>query len=92
MSFINEPTYQKAIEDCKVTINLGAQRKAQVNFLANRNVSAFFSTPLRYLHPRSDPLELDTHFWELRDSVVQCELLMLRVLCFRVSFQHPHKV
>ncbi|XP_032067686.1 cyclin-Q isoform X1 [Thamnophis elegans] len=45
----------------------------------------------RYLHPRSDPLELDTHFWELRDSVVQCELLMLRGLCFRVSFQHPHK-
>ncbi|KAM6469429.1 cyclin-Q isoform 1-T3 [Liasis olivaceus] len=46
----------------------------------------------RYLHPRSDPLELDTHFWELRDSIVQCELLMLRVLCFRVSFQHPHKL
>ncbi|KAL7988230.1 hypothetical protein Chor_007149 [Crotalus horridus] len=45
----------------------------------------------RYLHPRSDPLELDTHFWELRDSIVQCELLMLRVLCFRVSFQQPHK-
>ncbi|CAI5796010.1 Cyclin-Q [Podarcis lilfordi] len=45
----------------------------------------------RYLHPRSDLLELDMHFWELRDSIVQCELLMLRVLCFRVSFQHPHK-
>ncbi|KAH0628790.1 hypothetical protein JD844_010314 [Phrynosoma platyrhinos] len=45
----------------------------------------------RYLHPRSDTLELDTHFWELRDSIVQCELLMLRMLCFRVSFQHPHK-
>ncbi|XP_060108271.1 cyclin-Q [Heteronotia binoei] len=45
----------------------------------------------RYMHPRSEPLELDTHFWELRDSIVQCELLMLRVLCFRVSFQHPHK-
>ncbi|XP_015262768.1 PREDICTED: cyclin-related protein FAM58B-like [Gekko japonicus] len=47
--------------------------------------------PRRYMHPRSEPLELDTHFWELRDSIVQCELLMLRVLCFRVSFQHPHK-
>uniref|UniRef100_A0A8C8VIL9 Cyclin-Q n=1 Tax=Pelusios castaneus TaxID=367368 RepID=A0A8C8VIL9_9SAUR len=45
----------------------------------------------RYLHPQSEPLELDSHFWELRDSIVQCELLMLRVLGFRVSFQHPHK-
>ncbi|XP_074978436.1 cyclin-Q isoform X1 [Caretta caretta] len=45
----------------------------------------------RYLHPKSDPLELDSHFWELRDSIVQCELLMLRVLGFRVSFRHPHK-
>ncbi|XP_069501467.1 cyclin-Q-like [Ambystoma mexicanum] len=45
----------------------------------------------RYLNPGSDPLELDARFWELRDSIVQCELLMLRLLNFRVSFQHPHK-
>ncbi|XP_007484752.1 cyclin-Q-like [Monodelphis domestica] len=45
----------------------------------------------RYLNPKSEPLELDSWFWELRDSIVQCELLMLRVLHFRVSFQHPHK-
>ncbi|XP_067880473.1 cyclin-Q isoform X2 [Heterodontus francisci] len=45
----------------------------------------------RYLNPHNEPLELDTKFWELRDSVVQCELLMLRVLNFHVSFQHPHK-
>uniref|UniRef100_H3AA06 Cyclin-Q n=1 Tax=Latimeria chalumnae TaxID=7897 RepID=H3AA06_LATCH len=45
----------------------------------------------RYLNPHSEPLELDTRFWELRDSVVQCELLILRVLNFQVSFQHPHK-
>nr|XP_023396571.1 cyclin-Q [Loxodonta africana] len=46
----------------------------------------------RYLNPSSEPLELDARFWELRDSIVQCELLMLRVLRFQVSFQHPHKV
>uniref|UniRef100_A0A8C9M458 Cyclin Q n=1 Tax=Panthera tigris altaica TaxID=74533 RepID=A0A8C9M458_PANTA len=46
----------------------------------------------RYFHPGSEPLELDSRFWALRDSIVQCELLMLRVLRFQVSFQHPHKV
>ncbi|XP_008575265.1 PREDICTED: cyclin-related protein FAM58A [Galeopterus variegatus] len=45
----------------------------------------------RYFNPGSEPLELDSRFWELRDSIVQCELLMLRVLRFQVSFQHPHK-
>ncbi|XP_032121101.1 cyclin-Q isoform X2 [Sapajus apella] len=45
----------------------------------------------RYFNPSGEPLELDSRFWELRDSVVQCELLMLRVLRFQVSFQHPHK-
>ncbi|KAM8933866.1 cyclin-Q [Pelodytes ibericus] len=45
----------------------------------------------RYLNPGSEPLDVDSKFWELRDSIVQCELLMLRLLNFRVSFQHPHK-
>ncbi|XP_074088037.1 cyclin-Q-like [Macrotis lagotis] len=45
----------------------------------------------RYLNPKSEPLELDSWLWELRDSIVQCELLMLRVLHFWFSFQHPHK-
>lgn len=45
----------------------------------------------RYLHPGSEPLELDAHFWEMRDSMVQCELLVLRGLRFQVAFQHPHK-
>ncbi|KAJ0036402.1 hypothetical protein NQD34_005079 [Periophthalmus magnuspinnatus] len=39
----------------------------------------------------SAPLECDQDFWDLRDSVVQCELLILRQLNFQVSFQHPHK-
>lgn len=37
-------------------------------------------------------MELNEMFWELRDSVVQCELLILRQLNFHVSFEHPHKV
>ncbi|TSM04860.1 Cyclin-related protein FAM58A [Bagarius yarrelli] len=45
----------------------------------------------RYFRPGSDPLELNEKFWELRDSVVQCELLVLRQLNFHVSFEHPHK-
>ncbi|CDQ97108.1 unnamed protein product, partial [Oncorhynchus mykiss] len=39
----------------------------------------------------SEPLNCDGEFWDLRDSVVQCELLVLRQLNFHVSFQHPHK-
>ncbi|CAG6012619.1 unnamed protein product [Menidia menidia] len=39
----------------------------------------------------SAPLECDRDFWELRDSVVQCELVVLRQLNFHVSFEHPHK-
>lgn len=46
----------------------------------------------RYFHPGSAPLECDKDFWDLRDSVVQCELLILRQLNFYVSFEHPHKV
>lgn len=37
------------------------------------------------------PLEVGLKFWQLRESVVNCELLMLRVLGFRVAFDNPHK-
>uniref|UniRef100_A0A3P9LGX1 Cyclin-Q n=1 Tax=Oryzias latipes TaxID=8090 RepID=A0A3P9LGX1_ORYLA len=45
----------------------------------------------RYFNKGSAPLECDKEFWELRDSVVQCELLILRQLGFHVSIEHPHK-
>nr|XP_046253409.1 cyclin-Q [Scatophagus argus] len=45
----------------------------------------------RYFNSGSPPLECDKEFWDLRDSVVQCELLILRQLNFHVSFEHPHK-
>lgn len=48
--------------------------------------------PHRYFNSGSAPLECDKEFWDLRDSVVQCELLILRQLNFYVSFEHPHKV
>lgn len=48
--------------------------------------------PFRYFNSGSAPLECDKEFWDLRDSVVQCELLILRQLNFQVSFEHPHKV
>lgn len=48
--------------------------------------------PRRYFNSGSAPLECDKEFWDLRDSVVQCELLLLRQLNFYVSFEHPHKV
>uniref|UniRef100_A0A2K5ISE5 Cyclin-Q n=1 Tax=Colobus angolensis palliatus TaxID=336983 RepID=A0A2K5ISE5_COLAP len=44
----------------------------------------------RYFNPSGEPLELDSRFWELRDSIVQCELLILRSMPFQV-FQHSHK-
>ncbi|XP_072288458.1 cyclin-Q [Eucyclogobius newberryi] len=46
----------------------------------------------RFFRGGSSPLECDQDFWDLRDSVVQCELLILRQLDFHVSFEHPHKL
>ncbi|XP_070258886.1 cyclin-Q-like [Myotis yumanensis] len=45
----------------------------------------------RYFQPGSEPLELDSGFWVIPDSIAQCELLVLRVLRFQVSFEHPHR-
>uniref|UniRef100_A0A3P8UPL9 Cyclin-Q n=1 Tax=Cynoglossus semilaevis TaxID=244447 RepID=A0A3P8UPL9_CYNSE len=45
----------------------------------------------RYFNSGGAPLECDKEFWDLRDSVVQCEILILRQLSFQVSFEHPHK-
>jgi len=42
-------------------------------------------------HPDLKHLELNRHFWDLRDTIASCELLMLRVLQFDVTYIHPHK-
>eukprot|EP00112_Aurelia_sp_Birch-Aquarium-sp1_P021369 Seg5742.1 transcript_id=Seg5742.1/GoldUCD/mRNA.D3Y31 product=Cyclin-Q protein_id=Seg5742.1/GoldUCD/D3Y31 len=44
----------------------------------------------RILHPQDLPLEIGGRYWSLRDSVLNCELFILRVLNFDVSFESPH--
>ncbi len=43
-------------------------------------------------HPEQNPLELDEKYWSLRNSVTHCELLIVRMLSFKLEFDHPHKV
>ena len=46
----------------------------------------------RTIHGNDMPtLEVDEKYWTLRTSVVQTELLVVRVLSFELDFQHPHK-
>ncbi|XP_061299207.1 uncharacterized protein LOC133263457, partial [Pezoporus flaviventris] len=45
----------------------------------------------RCLHPGVPPLALDAEFWALRDSLMQCELWVLRVLRFRLPLAQAHK-
>ncbi|XP_065509442.1 cyclin-Q [Caloenas nicobarica] len=45
----------------------------------------------RCLRPGQPPPELDGPFRALRLSLGRCELLLLRVLRFRLPTQHPHK-
>ena len=46
----------------------------------------------RGLHPDLMPLEISEKYWSLRNSIVQTELLIARVLSFEFDFEHPHKV
>ncbi|XP_048740590.1 cyclin-Q-like [Ostrea edulis] len=45
----------------------------------------------RTLHRSKPPLEMGEAFWSLRNTVSNCELFVLRMLQFKISFQHPHK-
>ncbi|XP_069739218.1 cyclin-Q isoform X2 [Phaenicophaeus curvirostris] len=63
--------------------------KAQGTPLRARDV---LNVTHRLLHPGQPPPGPEGGFWGLRDSLVQCELLLLRVLRFRVPVAHPHKV
>lgn len=44
------------------------------------------------LHRGSVPLELGDEYWNMRDAIVQAELLIMRMLKFEVTVVHPHKV
>merc|ERR1719481_792470 len=43
------------------------------------------------LHKTLDPLPLGDQYWNMRDAIVQAELLVLRMCQFGVKFPHPHK-
>ncbi|XP_054278447.1 cyclin-Q [Macrosteles quadrilineatus] len=43
------------------------------------------------LHRNSVPLDLGDEYWNMRDSIVQGELLVMRMLKFEVTIIHPHK-
>ncbi|XP_046387981.1 cyclin-Q [Ischnura elegans] len=43
------------------------------------------------LHRGSAPLELGEEYWNMRDAIVQAELLLMRMLRFEVTCVHPHK-
>ncbi|XP_037089847.1 cyclin-Q-like isoform X2 [Pollicipes pollicipes] len=43
------------------------------------------------LRPGGRPLDMDESYWNLRDSLIQAELLVLRMLRFSTEFEHPHK-
>ncbi|XP_068694246.1 cyclin-Q-like isoform X1 [Montipora capricornis] len=45
----------------------------------------------RLLHNDMVPLDVGSLYWELHDSLVNCELMMLRTLQFHVTFNNPHK-
>lgn len=36
-------------------------------------------------------MELGEEYWNMRDAVVQAELLIMRMLKFEVNVVHPHK-
>lgn len=46
----------------------------------------------RLIHPDSKPLDISTPYWNLRDSITTCELMLLRLFNFKVTFDTPHKV
>lgn len=50
-------------------------------------INVFYSS----VHVASEPLELSDAYFKLRDTLVRCELLLLRVLEFNVVNDHPHR-
>lgn len=43
------------------------------------------------MNRNSTPLELNDEYWTMRDSIVQAELLITRILKFDLNVVHPHK-
>ncbi|XP_023221303.1 cyclin-Q-like isoform X1 [Centruroides sculpturatus] len=62
--------------------------KVEEDHLKIRDIINIF---YKIVHKNSEPLSLGDEYWNLRDSIVNCELLMLRILRFKVSVNHPHR-
>ncbi|XP_022110056.1 cyclin-related protein FAM58A-like [Acanthaster planci] len=45
----------------------------------------------RILHREEAPLEVGKKYWDLRESVINCELLLIRMLKFNPKVTLPHK-
>ncbi|XP_072026804.1 cyclin-Q-like [Amphiura filiformis] len=45
----------------------------------------------RILHRKEQPLEVGKTYWELRESIVNCELLVIRFLKYNPKVTLPHK-
>jgi len=43
----------------------------------------------RILHPDDDPLNIGERYWSLRDSVLNCELYLLRMIQFDAALDYP---
>jgi len=43
------------------------------------------------LHRNNEILKIGDEYWNMRDAIVQAELLIMRVLKFEVTIVHPHK-
>ncbi|EDV26279.1 Cyclin-related protein FAM58A [Trichoplax sp. H2] len=56
-----------------------------------RRARDVITTSYKVLHKEKPILKVDSFYWQLRDSVVNFELFMLRMLKFDVSSELPHK-
>ncbi|UYV66684.1 FAM58A [Cordylochernes scorpioides] len=46
----------------------------------------------KMIFPEVDPLPLGDEYWDLRDSLVNCELFLMRMLAFKITVDDPQKV
>ena len=54
-------------------------------------MSVCLSLITRILHKKDQPLEVGKTYWELRESIVNCELLLIRFLKYNPKVTLPHK-
>ncbi|GAB6020221.1 hypothetical protein CHUAL_002942 [Chamberlinius hualienensis] len=84
----------QVMPDCQIDKKLVAAvaiylaGKVEENHLKVRDV---INVCHRMMFSHAKPLELGDEYFNLRDTFVNLELMLLRALRFQVNFQHPHK-